>query len=186
VPCWPDLLQRIKGFLWIIPVVAYIALVAVLFWAPKLSKRWMRITSRILGAVGVVPLVIVLPAFLFALLLVSGNPPAKTLTVRSPDGYEATLAYNAGFLGRDHTEVTLKRPGCCRHTVIFWHAGPSWFNDMKIKWVDNRHLHLTYHVRRGDPQHCENQVADVTIICTSLLWPDSTASENSSQSSRTH
>jgi hypothetical protein len=175
VPCWPDLWERARHLLPLLGVlaslVAYIAVVALLLWAPKLRKRWQLITSRILGGVMASPLVVALPAILLGLALAGGNPPTQTRIVRSSDGQEANLSYDAGFLGRDYTEISLKRTGCCRHIVVFWHNGPSWFDDAKIEWLDNRHLHLTYHARENDPQHCEHQVKDVTIVCTSLPFP---------------
>jgi hypothetical protein len=90
-----------------------------------------------------------------------------------PDGQQAELNYDAGFLGRGYTKVTLKRSGCCRHIVVFWHGGPSWFDDPKIEWLDNRHLRITYHTRRDDPQHCEQKMGDIAVACISSPWPDS-------------
>jgi len=95
--------------------------------------------------------------------------PTATRIVQSQDGQEARLRYDAGFLARDY-EVALKTLGCCRHTTIFWHAGPSSVADVKIEWLDHRHLQLTYHVRSGDPQHCEKQLGDISMVCTPLGW----------------
>ena len=174
--CWPEIWERTKHLLALfggfVPILAYVALVVVLLWAPKLRKRWLRIGSRILGVVAVVPLAIMLPAVLFGLALAMGNPPTETRIVPSQDGQEARLSYNAGFLGRDYTEVALRHAGTCRHIAVFSHAGPSYFDDVKIEGVDNRHLRLTYHARPGDPQRCEQRVGEVTIVCTSLGWPN--------------
>ena len=150
---------------------AYIALVVLLFAAPKLRKEWQRNLSRSIGALLVVPSLFVLPALLLGLAFANSNPPAKSRIVRSPDGQEATLNYNAGFLGRDYTEITLKQTGCCRHVPIFWHSGPSSFDDPQFDWQDAQHLHLTYHVRPADPSHCEHQLGTTVITCTSLPWP---------------
>jgi hypothetical protein len=175
VPCWPDIWERIKQDApWLMVfagAIGYVALVVVLFWAPKLRRRWLVIASRVLGVAAVVPLVILGPALLFGLLLASGDPPPAYRNVRSQNGQEATVIYQAGFLGRDYTAVTLKVPGCCRHSEIFWHSGPSFLDDMQVVWVDNQHLHLTHHRRSTDPEHCEPRVGDVTITCTSLIWP---------------
>jgi hypothetical protein len=175
VPCWSDLWQHFKNLLPLLGVIAslvlYIALTAFLLWAPRLRTRWKRITSRILGLVCIAPLVVALPAIIFGLALRNSGPSAQTRTVRSADGQEASLSYKAGFLGRDYTETTLKRTGCCRHTVIFWHQGPSWFDDPKIDWLDNQHLRISYHARQDDPQHCEHQLEDITIACMSMPIP---------------
>jgi hypothetical protein len=184
VPCWSDLWQHFKNLLPLVGVIAsivlYIALTAFLLWAPRLRARWKRITSRILGGVCLAPLVVALPAIILALALGSGDPPAQTRTVRSSNGEEARLSYQAGFLGRDHTEITLKRSGCCQHTVVFWHQGPSWFDDPKIDWLDNQHLRISYHARLNDPQHCEHQLEDITIVCTSMPLPSGPPVKNAS------
>lgn len=154
-------------------LLVYITVVVFLLWAPKIRKRWLLVTSRILGVVAGVPLVFVLTTVLFGLLLASGNPPTQSRSVWSADGQEAKLSYDGGFLGRDYTEVRLKRTGCCRHIGVFWHAGPSWFDDPKIEWLDNRHLRITYHTRTDDPQHCEQQAGDIAVACIASPWPDS-------------
>jgi len=177
VPCWPDVWNHIKLELpqvaFFASAIGYLALVVLLLWAPKLRRRWLRITSRVLGVVATVPLIVLGPAFLLGLMLASGNPPTVNRTVRSQSGQEARVSYNAGFLGRDYTEVTLKSPSCCRHTRIFWHAGPSFSEDVKVDWVDSQHLHLTYHARSTDPIHCEQRYGEITIECTNLGWPSS-------------
>jgi hypothetical protein len=127
-----------------------------------------------------VPLVVVIPGILLGLALNAGNPSAKTRVIKSSDVQEAKLSYSAGFLGRDYTEVTLKHPGCCWHITVFSHNGPSWFDDVKVEWLDNRHLHITYHARPGDPQHCEGKVGEVMITCTSSPWPDPSSAATAS------
>jgi hypothetical protein len=175
VPCWPDIWERFKHLLPLIggvaSLLAYIAIVVLLLWAPKLRRRWQRVTSRLLGVAALVPLAVVLPPVFLGLLLASGNPPTATRIVLSPSGQEARLSYNAGFLGRDYTEVALKRPGSCGHAPVFWHAGPSSLDDTKIEWLDDHHLSLTYHARSGDRQHCEQRSGEVTVICASLAEP---------------
>jgi hypothetical protein len=179
VLCWPDVWDHVKSFLPVLGVLssllACVTVVVFLLWAPKTRKRWLLITSRIIGAAGAVPLGFVLIAVLFAVLLNSGNPPTRTRIVQSPDGQQAKLSYDAGFLGRDSTTVTVKHAGCCRHTVVFWHEGPSWLDDPKIEWLDNRHLRISYHTRPDDPQHCEQQVWNIAVVCISSPWPDSPA-----------
>jgi len=176
VPCWPELWDGFKRalptFELVGSVIAYVALVTLLLWAPRVRKRWQLVTARVLGAVSVVPLAAVLPALLFGALLASGSPPTKSRMVRSPDGQEAKLTYYGGFLGRDYTEVTVQRTGCCRHLAVFSHAGPSWFDDPNVEWLDDQHLRISYHARPADPQHCESQIGDVRIVCLSHPWPE--------------
>lgn len=151
-------------------LLVYFATVVLLLWAPKVRARPLRIASRVLGAAGIVPMVVVLPAILFGFALSLGIPPTESRVLESSDGQQAQLSYNAGFLGRDHTEVSLKGSGCCRHTTVFWHFGPSAFSDPKLEWRDNHQLRITYHARPSDPQQCKKQVGQVTIICTCVPW----------------
>jgi hypothetical protein len=174
MPCWPDIWERVKAISPLLGGLAlllvYFATVVLLLWAPKVRTRPLRIASRILGATGAVPMVIVLPAILFGFALTVGNSPAESRVLESLDGQQAMLSYDAGFLGRDYTKVSLKDSGCCRHTTVFWHFGPSALSDPKLEWPDNHHLRITYHARPDDPQECEKQVGQVTIVCTSVPW----------------
>lgn len=180
--CWPDVLEHMKRELPLIEVwaslIAYLALVGLFLWAPKLKKPWMKITSRALGFIGIAPL----PLILFGFMLGTGNPPTQNRTVKSLNGAEATLNYEAGFLGRDFTEVLLKKNDCCRHRQVFWYMGPGYFNSTQIQWLDNNHLQISYHARPSDPVHCDQISENIVITCTRLQWPR--ASKNDSPSAR--
>ena len=180
MPCWPDASEHVQRISAIIrglaPPLAYIAVVAFLLWAPAVRRAGLRMAFRILGAVGVVPLIVALPAALFGVALHLGDPPAQVRLVRSADGQEATLRYDSGFLGRDYTEVTLKQPDSCRHTTVFYHFGPSEFSDPKLEWASNQVLRIRYHTRSGDPDYCETRVENTKIVCEASLWPSSTTS----------
>ncbi len=177
VPCWPDIWEYARRAL---PfwggLAAYVALVVFLLWAPLIHGRWLRNASRGLGVVGLIP-----GGLLFLALLMTGSLPGQGLpeekrTIQSADGEVATLNYQAGFPGRDHTEVTLKRKGCCQHNGVFWHGAPSTFDDPKVDWLDTRHLRIVYHARVGDLDHCESHLADIAIVCKAESWDLDTAS----------
>jgi|HubBroStandDraft_6_1064221.scaffolds.fasta_scaffold260381_1 hypothetical protein len=176
MPCWPDVWEHAKEILPRIGVVSVFlvsaVVITVLFWAPRLQKRWVRLASRVLGAAMLLPFLMMLVSLVFGSMLAAGNPPAQSRTARSSAGDEATLNYYGGFLGRDFTAVTLKHPGQCRHVRVFWLEGSSFFDDVKLEWLDNRHLQISYHARRDDPQHCENQIGEISISCLSQTWPD--------------
>jgi hypothetical protein len=156
--------------------VAYVAFVAFLLWAPAIHRRSLRNASRLLGVLGLIPGGL----FILALLMTGGLPgqgvPEETRTIQSADGQVATLIYQAGFLGRDQTEVKLKRAGCCRHITVFWHFGSSAFDDPKVDWQDSHHLRIVYHARAGDDDHCESHIADIAIVCKAESWDWDTAS----------
>jgi hypothetical protein len=176
MPCWPDVWEHAKEILPKIGVVAvllvFAVIIAILFWAPLLQKRWLRVSSRILGAVMLLPFLMLVASLIFGFMLAGGNPPAQSRTARSSDGDEATVEYYGGFLGRDFTSVTLKRLHQCPHVRVFWLQGSSFFDDVQLVWLDNRHLQISYHASRDDSQHCENRAGEITISCLSQPWPE--------------
>lgn len=190
LPCWPDLWMHLKRLLPAAGAIAfpvcYISLAIVLLWAPKLRTQWKLVASRVFGVLMCAPLIFILPALFFALLVNIEGPPAKTRMIRSPNGQEAQLSYTAGFLGRDYTEITLKRTECCRHTVVFWHQGPGWFDDPKIDWLDNQHLRISYHSRPADRQHCEKQSGDISVECRSSPLGSGLSAKSNPQPPSTH
>ncbi len=185
MPCWPDIWEHAKQVLpgvgLAVSGVALVAIVALLLWAPKLSQRWMRVTSRVIGGIGVGALVIVLPAILFGMMLANGNPPPEKRMVKATNGDEATLIYQGGFLGRDFTEVTLKSNSCCRHIRVFSHSGPSEFDDPQLEWIGVNHLQVTYHARVSDPEYCAQQLGNISITCTKLIWPETPKNDHSTE-----
>ena len=176
VPCWPEIWSSIKDDLpklaLLTSLLAYISLLYFLFRAPWVRAQWLRMTLWVLGGIGVLPLVALVAGVLLGVLMNLDNPRAKTRVVQSPKGQRAELIYHAGFLGRDYTEVTLKRTGCCGHSTVFWHQGPSWIDDPKLEWIDNRELDIVYHARPDDRRYCEDSVAEIKIVCIAQVWPD--------------
>lgn len=172
VPCWPDVwehTQRVLAF-WG-GAAAYVALLVFLLWAPVIHRRSLRNTSRLLGVLGLISGGLIV----FALLMTGGLPgqgvPEERRIIQSADGQVATLIYQAGFLGRDITEVTLKRNGCCQNVTVFSHFGTSGVDDPKVEWLDNRHLRIAYHARLSDgADKCETHLVDITIVCQAEIW----------------
>jgi hypothetical protein len=168
--CLPDVSDHVKRLSPLIDglalLLAYLATVAQLLWAPKVRGA-LRVALRILGAAGIVPLVMVLPIVAWLALAV---PRTESRVVNSGDGQQATLNYDSGFLGRDYSEVTLKQPGSCRHVTVFYHFGPSELSDPELEWVNNGQLRITYHARSEDPQHCVDHIGSTSVVCASKPW----------------
>ena len=179
LPCLPDIWQHIRDDAPAIGLLAglciYGAGVIYLLWSPRVQRKKLRLALRITGALALLPLLVALPAMLFGLLLASGNPPAQTRTILSPNGKQAELTYQAGFLGRDYTEVTVKEPGCCRQVRVFWHSGPSDFVDPRVRWTDDTHLVIQYHTRADDPRDCAATLNRIRIECEGTPWPQPSA-----------
>lgn len=154
MPCWPDIWEYVSSRSQLLgtfaALVAYLGLIVVLLWAPKLRHRWLIFGSRILGALAFLPFIVILPSLLLIFVAVRATPPAESRLFTSPDGHQAELRYHAGFLGRDYTQVTLKHPDCCQHKVVFWDAGPSSFDATTVRWLDKtRQATLRLRARPG-------------------------------------
>lgn len=165
MPCWPDLWSRILGLRWMAWPAPVVAVIVLLIWAPGVRWRWLRIVLRVVGGTAALCMLVIVG---LGMALDSGNPKAQTHTVTSPNGsHDATLTFEAGFLGRDFSRVEITKRGCCQHFTAYEYAGPSDSQGTTVAWVDDAHLQIEY---RADPnryQHCESHVADVSIICVS-------------------
>ncbi len=163
MPCWPDLWSRILGLRWMAEPALVLAVIVLLIWTPAVKWRWLRIVLRVFGGTAAL---FVLVTVGLGMALNSGNPKPQYRTVTSPNGsHDATLTYQAGFLGRDFSSVKITKKGCCQHFTAYEYAGPSDLTSTTVVWVDDSHLRIEF---RADPdryQHCESHVADVTIIC---------------------
>ena len=171
MPCWPDLWHE---FLRLWPdyvLIAFLGIIALMLWAPRVKWLWVRVVLRVVGGVaGLFALIFVG----FGVLLIADNPKPEIRTVASPNGtHEAILKYQAGFLGRDFTRVTIRSKGCCEHFTAYEYAGPGWISSTTMTWLDDSHLRISYY---SDParyprQHCVSRVADVSVDCIPMKWP---------------
>ena len=160
MPCWPDLWSRISGLA--LPGLV-LGVILLLFWAPAIRWRWLRILLRMVGgAAALFVLVVVSVGW-----LLSGKPKYRTLD--SPNRLNrATLEYDSGFLGRDFSSVELTKKGFCKHFTAYEYDGPSDLTSTTLIWLDDSHLQIQYRTDPSRYQHCETRVADITITCTPL------------------
>ncbi len=167
MPCWPDVWNRIAGLRSLAEPAIVLIVIALLLLAPGVKWRWLRIVSRIAGALAALFVLVVAG---FAVLLNSGNPRPQHRTLNSPTGlHQATLIYEGGLLGRDSTKVELTKKGCCEHFTAYRYDGPSELSGTTLLWLDDSHLQIQYRSDRNRYQLCETKVADVTIICAPLM-----------------
>lgn len=167
MPCWPDLWNRIWENRWLAAPAMFLIMVALMLWAPNIRRRWLLILLRVTGGVAA--------SFFVALVclglgLAAGMPKPQYFTVRSPRAlHQATLMYQAGFLGRDFSRVQVTKTGCCEHFTAYEYAGPSDLRSTRVIWLDDSHLQIQYFADANRRQHCETRVADVLITCTALV-----------------
>jgi hypothetical protein len=163
MPCWPDLWSRLR---WMAGPALVLAVIVLLVWAPAVKWRWLRIVLRVFGGMAAL---CALVAVGLGMALNWGNPKPQYRTVTSPNGsHDATLTYDAGFLGRDFSSVEITKKSCCQHFTAYEYDGPSDLKSTTMVWVDDSHLQIEYPADPDRYQHCESRVADVTVICIPL------------------
>jgi hypothetical protein len=132
---------------------------------PGVTRRWLQIVLRVIGGTALACIFIVVGMG----ILLNAGMKTQYRTVTSPSGsHHATLAYTAGFLGRDFSVITVTKNGCCQHFAAYRYDGPSDLQDTTIVWLDDTHLRIEYRADVDRYQQCKSQVADVTIICAPL------------------
>jgi hypothetical protein len=148
--------------LFLIPLVT-----GLMLWAPAIRLRWLRLLVRIVGGSAAA---FVLPVVFFVAVLSLGDPKPQYRTTTSPHGlHQATLMYQAGFLGRDVSSIKITKKGCCKRFIAYEYAGPSDLASTTMSWLDDSHLQIQYYTDHDRYQQCDTRVADVTIICIPLI-----------------
>jgi len=159
-----------------VALLVFGALVAILLAAKRLSSRWLRWPVRTLASVGMVLTLILLVLFVFA----GYSCTARAPLFYSPDGkHVAVLTWGLqGALGMDLATVMVRH----RHSPFAKKAysGPgippyprTADADPQLRWVDNKHLMISYREYPGYQQTCVPHVFDLDIICQRLdPWPN--------------
>ena len=137
-----------------------------MLWAPRVRWQWLKILLRIIGGLAASFLLVMIG---FGLLLTWGDSKPQYRTTSSPSGmHRATLMYQAGFLGRDFSEVEITTKNSCKRLTAYVYEGPSDITGTAMTWVDDSHLQIKYQLDRNRDQRCENQIGDVKVICIPL------------------
>jgi hypothetical protein len=143
--------------------------VTVFLLAYRIRRNWLRITLRVVGVFLVVPTV--LSCLIAGCSLADTNRPRVVI---SPDGSRvADYTYEAGFLGRDFSGVTVRLSKSIHPEEAYFYFGPSEWEGTTVRWLDNRNLEIGYHPDRdGRTQQCNPQAAGVEIHCKILSHPN--------------
>jgi hypothetical protein len=100
-----ELLVFCLPFIKVLAVVVVITAATVYLFRARVARRWVRVCTRVAGAVLVLPLIVVA---LLLLTMVACESRPRILV--SPDSQHiAEYSYQAGFLGRDSTSVTIRK-----------------------------------------------------------------------------
>ena len=161
--CWVvDLLREIAW--WLAGPVPILIVIVLMLWAPRVKRHWLKVLLRVFGGLAASFVVVIVG---FGLLFSLGDPKPQYQTSDSPNGlHRATLTYQAGFLGRDSSIVEVTTKDTCKRHKAYVYEGPSDITSTTVAWVDDSHLLIKYHLDHENRyQHCENQVADVSVAC---------------------
>jgi len=128
----------------------------------RFIRLWVRLCTRIAGALLVLPLV---AALLLLLLMVACNTRPRVLV--SPDSHHvAEYRYDAGFQGRDSTSVTVRKNWSIFPDVAYQYAGPSDWTDTEVRWLNNEQLLVRYRSDgEGRFQQCQTGAAGIVVQC---------------------
>jgi hypothetical protein len=102
------------------------------------------------------------------LLMAMAACTSRPRVLVSPDStHIAEYSYEAGFLGRDSTYVSVRREWSLLPVNAYWYAGPNDWSGTEVRWLDNEHLLIRYQKDDADrPQHCtENNIAGIFVRC---------------------
>lgn len=165
MPCW--IVDWWRGIAWwLVGPIPVLIVIVLLLWAPRVRWPWLKILLRIIGGLAASFLIVVIG---FGLLFTWGDPKPQYQTIDSPSGlHKATLTYQAGFLGRDSSEVEITTKKSCKRLTAYTYEGPSNITDTAMTWVDDSHLQIKYQLDRDRYQRCETQIGDVKVTCIPL------------------
>lgn len=161
-------------------VAAFLLVVTILLVRPnKLRRRWLRNLMLILG------ICLALPASLSILIAgCSLENASRPHVLVSPDRSRvADYTYEAGFLGRDYSGVTVRLAGSIHSDEAYFYFGPSDWAGTTVHWLDNQNLEIGYYLDpHGRTQQCNALAASVKIHCKilegSMPPPDSSPTSN--------
>jgi hypothetical protein len=165
MPCW--IVDWWRGIAWwLVGPIPVLVVIVLMLWAPRVRWQWLKVLLRIIGGLAASFLIVVIG---FGLLLSGGAPKPQYQTIDSPNGlHRATLMYQAGFLGRDSSEVEITTKNSCKRLTAYTYEGPCNITGTAMTWVDDSHFQIKYELDRDRYQHCETQIGDVSVTCIPL------------------
>ena len=144
----------------VLAAFAVIAAATVYLFGVRLHRRWLKICTRTAAAVLVLPLILTL-----LLLIGMVGCTSRPRILVSPDAqHVAAYTYDAGWLGRDTTFVTVRKKWGIRPEVVYQYAGPSEWSSTQVRWLSNDRLVIQYEPEQS-PQVCKTEAAGVLVQC---------------------
>lgn len=146
-------------------ILGLLALATVGLLRAKIARLWLRICIRATGVVLAVPLILAI-----LLLLLLGACSTRPRVIVSPDSQHiARYDYQAGFLGRDSSFVSVRNKWSLLSDDVYEYWGPSDWDGANVRWLNNRQLIIQYYPdRSGRHQECDTKGAGIEILCVPL------------------
>jgi hypothetical protein len=143
-------------------IIAAVAAATFYLFRGRSVRKWLRVCMRITGGILVLPL-----AICVLMLLGMAASASRPRILVSPDSQHiAEFTYQAGFLGRDFTLVSVRRKWSLVRHNAYRYAGPSDWSGTEVRWVDNEHLLIRYtEDSEGRSQVCSSKAEDVFVQC---------------------
>lgn len=165
MPCW--VVDWWRGIAWwLVGPIPVLIIIVLMLWAPLVRWQWLKILLRVIGGLAAAFLAVFIG---LGLLFTSGDPKPQYQTIDSPSGlHRATLIYQAGFLGRDSSEVEVTTKNSCKRLTAYSYEGPSDISGTTVTWMDDSHLQIKYQLDRDRYQRCETQIGGVKVTCIPL------------------
>jgi hypothetical protein len=131
---------------------------------PLAKRNWVKFCTRLTGVF------LVLPTTAAFLLLIGMSACASRPRIFvSPDSsYIAEYRYDAGFLGRDSTLVTVRKRWAFSEHTVYEYEGPSNWAGTEVRWLGNNRLLVEYHPDPHRFQECKTAVATITVRCVAV------------------
>ena len=149
-------------------VVLIAATIRYLLRVRFVNRQWLTICMRVAGSILLLPLILAL----LLLILMVGCSSRPRIAVSPDSQHVAAYSYEAGFLGRDLTFVTVRRRWSIRPDVAYQYAGPSDWTATEVRWLDNQRLMIRYHPdREGRFQECRTEAGGITVQCREATTP---------------
>lgn len=143
-------------------ILGILAYAIVYLFRARSVRTWLRLCMRISGGI------LILPLFVCVLLLVTMVAcSSRPRILVSPDSrHVAEYSYDAGFLGRDYTFVSVRRKWSLIRSDVYRYAGPSDWSGTEVRWIDNEHLLIRYTQDGEDRfQQCSREAAGILVLC---------------------
>lgn len=149
-------------FIRLLAILGTVAAATVYLLRARSVRKSLRVCMRIIGGILVLPLAL---CALLLLMMIACTSRPRVLV--SPDSQHiAEYSYEAGFLGRDSTFVSVRRKWSLLRDNAYWYAGPSDWSRTEVRWLDNEHLLIRYaEDGEGRSQHCTGKAAGVLVQC---------------------